>query len=547
MQARNLRRADRAALALFGALVVSAFPLLLWLGRGGWFVFDEWDLLAQRTGGNLGDLFRPHYQHWLTLPILVYRLFWQLFGIRTYVPYQLLSITVHLIAAVLLLVVMRRAGVAAWFATVFAGVFVLFGSGADNILFGFLIAFTGSLAFGLMHLILADHDGPIDRRDWFGLLAGFAGLLCSGVAVTMVVVVGLAVVIRRGWRLAAFHTAPLGGVYLTWLAIIGRHQNQHLPLEKPTPSEVARFIAVGIRAGFTGLGQLPGVGLCLAVVLVVGIALGFTQSGAANFRKRAAVPVAMLCGSFVFLAISGTGRAGYLAFRVGLSGPEYARQARYVHLVVALMLPALAFAADSIFRRWRVLGVVILLLPLVGVVGNIEKFSDVRRGYEALNQRKETILIAPRLPIARRLPRSVDPDPTAPGLTLGWLLAGVRSGRVPRPPFVNPAIVATTTLKLALVQGLTPARGASCAAVSGPEVHVLRKGESITVKSARASVVYLPAARAPSPSVTFSMTVFGLPPNEMVDRVRSPSLTLVALAGPLRLRITVPRGVILCA
>ena len=36
-----------------------------------------------RTGGNLGDLFRSHYQHWVTLPVLAYRLLWTVFGIRT--------------------------------------------------------------------------------------------------------------------------------------------------------------------------------------------------------------------------------------------------------------------------------------------------------------------------------------------------------------------------------------------------------------------------------------------------------------------------------
>jgi len=125
-------------LVLFGTLAIASVPLLVWFGRGGWFAFDDWDLLAQRTGGNLGDLFRPHYEHWLTLPILVYRLLWHLFGIRTYVPYQLLSILVHVAAATLLLVVMRRAGVSAWLSTIFAGVFLFFGSGAYNILFAFL-------------------------------------------------------------------------------------------------------------------------------------------------------------------------------------------------------------------------------------------------------------------------------------------------------------------------------------------------------------------------------------------------------------------------
>ncbi|MCU1467264.1 MAG: hypothetical protein JWM72_3192 [Actinomycetia bacterium] len=546
MHARKLGRGDRAPLAVFGALVVSAYPLLLWLGRGGWFVFDEWDLLAKRTGGNLGDLFRPHYQHWMTLPILAYRLLWQMFGIRTYVPYQSLSIIVHLAATVLLFVVMRRSGVTPWLATIFAGVFIFFGSGADNILFGFLISFVGSLAFGLVHLLLADHDGPVDRRDWLGLLAGFAGMLCSGIAVTMVIVVGLAVLIRRGWRVAALHTVPLAAVYLTWLAIIGRHQNQHLPLEKATPSEIARFVAIGVRAAFSGLGQLPGVGLALALVLLVGLPLAFAQSGKEVFRRQAAVPIALLCGSIIFLAIAGTGRAGHFTLRLGASGPEYARQSRYVHLVIAMMLPALALAANAILRRSRTVGVAIVLLPLVGVPGNVQKFADYRRTYKALDTYKEMILVAPRIPRATQLPRSVEPGKgVAPGLTLGWLLSGARSGRVPRPRTVAPADFSTETLRLALGQRSRPLRTA-CRPLPGPVVRVLEKEQALTLKTTSVTVIYLPPAGAPSRPLPVSMSLTGLSPSELVDRVRHGPLTFVALAGPLRLRIIVARGVVAC-
>ena len=66
-----------------------------------------------------------------------------MFGIRSYVPYQLLVILLHLAAAVLLRVVMRRAGVRPWIATLTAGVFVFFGAGAENILIAFQITFVG--------------------------------------------------------------------------------------------------------------------------------------------------------------------------------------------------------------------------------------------------------------------------------------------------------------------------------------------------------------------------------------------------------------------
>ena len=43
--------------------------------------------------------------------------------------------------------------------------------------------------------------------------------MCSGVSLVMVAVVGLAVLIRRGWKAAAFQTVPLAAMYGTWYLV----------------------------------------------------------------------------------------------------------------------------------------------------------------------------------------------------------------------------------------------------------------------------------------------------------------------------------------
>src|SRR5438874_7291970 len=61
--------ARRAALGIFVAVEAFAFVFYMVLGRFAWFSQDEWDFLAGRTAWDLGDLFRPHNEHWSTLPI----------------------------------------------------------------------------------------------------------------------------------------------------------------------------------------------------------------------------------------------------------------------------------------------------------------------------------------------------------------------------------------------------------------------------------------------------------------------------------------------
>ncbi len=448
------RHAFPGALVCFFAVELIAFPLLLIWGRKGWFTQDDWDFLSARTAGNAGDLFRAHFQHWTTLPILVYRLMWTAFGLHSYTPYQALIVALHLVAAALVLAVMRRSGVRPWLATVAAAVFVFFGSGAENILVAFQITFVGALVFGLTQLLLADHDGPLDRRDWLGLLAGFAGLLCSGVAVTMTVVVGLAVLLRRGfrgWRVALFHTVPLAVAYALWSTFAPAGQNGE-NYRSHAPTQIAKFVAIGFQAAFARLGHVPGIGIALGLVLVAGLILVFRARSRRGPLGELAAPIALLAGALVFLIVTGTARAGQggLLVLVNGTGPERARDSRYVYLVAAMTLPALVLAADALIRRWRLLAIPIVGLLLVGLPGNVRVLATCTRlpgtpscspaslppfGNAAVS--RQQILAIPHLPLAEQLRGSSTPVPIArlvpEGLTFGWLLGADAAGKLPGP------------------------------------------------------------------------------------------------------------------
>jgi hypothetical protein len=465
-------RAATAAGIVFVVAVVVAFPLFLVRGHHQWFFLDEWDFLAGRQIGSAHDLFRPHNEHWSTLPIIVYRFLWQVAGLRTYVPYQIVIVALHLTAAVLLRRIMRRAGVGPWVATAAAGLFVLLGSGRQDIVWAFQIGFTGSLVCGLGHLILADHDGPPNRRDALGIGLGLLGLLCSGVGVTMTVIVGLAVFIRRGWRAALLHTAPLAAVFGVWYVAIG---SDAYAKAHGTLPDTLRFGRAAFTNAFAKMGQLPGVGVALAILLVVGIVLAWSPLSVARFRRQAAAPLALLAGAAVFLLIAGYGRSAF--------GPLFARESRYVHLVAAMTLPAIAVAADAVVRRWPVALPVVLVLLLIGVPGNIAAIDPSGRDRITLGS-PTFILTVPRSPFAPRVPRSVHPDPGgAEDVTIGWLLDGVRSGRVPRPEETTPDDEARATLGLVLEQTDDDVAARDCRAITEPVRVDVRTGDVFVLRS----------------------------------------------------------------
>jgi hypothetical protein len=467
----------RLAMLAFVAVEIAVVPLWLVQARSLWFFADEWDFLAGRTAGDLGDLFRPHNTHWSTLPILAYRLLWWMVGLRSYLPYVALLVLLHVAAAALLRVVMRRAGVGPWIATAAASAFALFGAGYQNIIWAFQIGFTGALVFGLTHLLLADHDGPVDRRDWLGCLAGLAALVCSGIGVTMVVVVGVATLIRRGWRIAAFHVVPLALVYIVWWISIGNEPQETAAF---SPLELARFVRNGVQAVFDALGQLTGVGLALGVLLVVGLVLAWVPLDGAELRRRAAAPGALLLGLFVFLLSSG-------AWRVGFLGPESAGASRYLHPGAALVLPALAVAADAVVRRWRPLMPVVLLVLVVGVPGNVRVLADYTQDQKQSQRAYRKMLLAlPRIPAAREVPRTVRPDTSGfdsrKHVTIGWLLDGVASGRIPDAGHISPPLAAANTFRLSFQQTRTVSRRTACRTISKPITRQLERGEAIGIR-----------------------------------------------------------------
>ena len=475
-------RSVRLAALAFASAEIVAFATWLSLGRTEWFHGDDWEFVAGRSAFDLDDLFTDHNTHWSTVPILVFRLLWQVFGIGSYMPYLVVVVALHLTVAALLWYVMRRSGVHPWIATAAASLFAFFGAGYQNIVWAFQIGFVGGLALGLVHMLLADHDGEVDRRDWFGLAAGLGAILSAGVGVTTVGVTGLVVLLRRGprgWRVALFHSAPLGALYVLWWFTIARHTpHPGVQTSGVGVGDVWAFVRHGLQRTFESLGQWSGLALLFGMLLVVGLALTLTREDWPGFRRRAAVPVGMALGAVAFLVFSGYGR-------VGLLGPEQAGAPRYQHVVAALMLPIVTVALDGLARLRRFLVPVFCILLLLGIPRNIDVLAThTESGEQAHRAYRHFILSIPHTRYASQVPHGVRPDTQHidhVNITVGWLLAGAASGRIPEPDRISRDDEATVRFHLGLIKrdeddGVVKAR---CRTAEEAMTRHLRKGDAI--------------------------------------------------------------------
>jgi hypothetical protein len=514
---------SRSSFVAFCLLAIAALPLYLSLGRRWWFYLDEWGFLTSRSAGSAGDLLRPYNQHWTTLPILMWRALWRVVGAHSYLPYQMLSVLSHVTVAALCRAVMRRGGVQPWVATIAAGSFLLFGTGAQNILSAFQITFTGALAFGFAQLLLADHEGRLDNRDWLGLVAGVLGLMCSGVAVAMIAVVGVAALLRRGPRVAAFHTVPLVAIYLAWYERYGRSGTKITGSIGTTIS----FARTGIDATFAALGQTTGAGAMLGVSLIAGLALLWVASDVPTRRARLAIPTALLVGTLVFFATAAVGH------KDGPAVVVLPKESRDLYVAAALMLPVIAIAVAQIVRRSRVLGTLATMLLLVGIPGNLSEASNFARSQAQLVAGSRSVILSiAQMPLSAQAPGSLRPDPVgAPSVTLQWLRAEVRTGRIPTLRNPTAAVLAANRLRLSLME-LDTLSGQPCAPLATPVVRHLTRGERISIGDGAVTVTAL-SSTAPQGVVTFGNVLFR---SSRLDH------TLVSVLGQLTIRIAPLRG-----
>jgi hypothetical protein len=503
---------------LFGELVALVF--YMYISRPMWFFLDEWDFLANRTAFNVHDLFAAHNEHWVTLPVLVYRALWFVFGLNSYRPYQFLIIALHLGLALVLRTIMRRAGVRPWTATLVAGVLVFFGSGYQDIVLPFQITLVGSVLFGLLDLVLVARVRTWGRRDYAGLAAGLAALMCSGVGVAMVVAVGVAVLIVRGWRAALLHTAPLAAIYMVWFAAIGHHgyTGQH-----GSAGDVVRFVRMIVTSTFGALGHYRVLSWLIAIVLVVGFVVWYRalpepaatgneamqdSSKRAARRAPSAIPIGLLVGAFALLCITGYGRAGLATFT---------EKSRYLYLLVAMALPALGIAVDAVMLRWRRLAPVVVVLLLVGVPANINTIVNYMNKPVVQTQRqyRRMMISLPRVAAAKEVPRDTIPEQEfAHFVTIGWLLDSAADAKIPNPKHISPADETMDTIRLSFRQSRAPARifrGWGCGNLGqGSLLFDLHPGERFLVRATGRLAEFVPPTLTPGDAYRYyPITVAG--------------------------------------
>jgi hypothetical protein len=271
---RLVRRAEAALdrldpRVLLAVAVTGSGALLLILLSHLTFFGDDWDPLLYRRGFNLDVLLRPHAEHILLAPTLIYKGIQATIGMESLVPYAVISTASFLVSAVLLFFYLRRR-VGDWLALAALLPVLFMGTAWEVLLWPFEVSFTASMATGTGALLALERDD--ERGDAVACALLVVSLTFSELAIPFVLGAAVWMILaRRSWSRAYVLVVPLV-LYAAWYAGWGHTAQSHVSVHNLVHSP--KYVLAGLASTAGSLLGVPNkvsiwVGLPLLLLVVV--------------------------------------------------------------------------------------------------------------------------------------------------------------------------------------------------------------------------------------------------------------------------------------
>jgi hypothetical protein len=257
---------------------------------------------------------------------------------------------------------MTRAAVDGWVATCACAVFAAAGTGFENLINAWQTQLILPLALGLAAIVVAPESGRrFTARDAVAAAMLTAAVMSSGVALPMLVAVGLVLVVRRDLRIAALTLVVPLVAYGWWYLAYGRPAGQ---VADPAPDAIPRFIWHGLADALGDVARLDVIGAVVVIAVVGWVAYRLVRHG---FERDLTVPLALAIAAVAFLAGTGYRRGNLIS-----TGPA---QSRYAYVTVALVLPLIARAGQGLLRGSRGRRVLLAVVTIALVIAQARELN----------------------------------------------------------------------------------------------------------------------------------------------------------------------------
>jgi hypothetical protein len=321
-------------IVVIAALVAAA--AILWLARGMTFYYDEWTFILDAPDWTAATLLQPHNEHPVMLTRAIYALLLSTVGLRSYLPYLVVLLSLHAANVVLLFEVLRRRA-SDLVALGSAALLMLLGAGWENLLWVFQIQFLGSVACGL-GMLLALQAKPSRRNAFLGAVLLTASLMFSGVGLFFGVAAAVQLALTPGRRRDLLWFAPTAVALAAWFLAFGRTYEPTTPVSPADLAALPLYVIWGLGASAGGLIGVSGVA-GLALLTLAALAVVFTWIRGA----RGAFRLGIVAGLVSFYAVTGL-------IRVQL-GYQQSGASRYTYIGAVLWILLLADSARYLPSR----------------------------------------------------------------------------------------------------------------------------------------------------------------------------------------------------
>lgn len=250
LQAKYPALSRNAPVLLMALAALASVVALLVMQSGMTFFQDEWNMVIHRQGFNADAFFAPNDVHPVPLPVAIYKLCLEVFGMTTVGPDRVIAVLLYAATAVLLFAYVRKR-LGDWLA-LFPAVLLLFlGPGWNVLLWPFEMTLVGSLAAGLATLLALERD---DRAgDVLACLLLVVSMACSSLGISFALAAGVDVLLkrrRRGlWRLYVPALALV--LYVIWYLTYGHEVPSALSFTNVISSPL--YAAEGISSSLSSL------------------------------------------------------------------------------------------------------------------------------------------------------------------------------------------------------------------------------------------------------------------------------------------------------
>jgi hypothetical protein len=446
---RAARAVDRHWSWILAMLMLVAGGLLLYMGRGLTFFYDDWNFVTEDFGGGFHSLMKAHVGNISVFPIAMYKVLFHLVGLNHYAVFRLVVVVLHLFCGGLIFVLASRRipRVSALLAT---ALILFLGAAWEDLLWGFQVGYMLSIAGGLATWVL------LERRDRLGDVAATACLMISAgsssLGIAMMVGVAVELLWRQRDRRRIWIVLIPAALYALWYLGYGESQVTENSLIA-APGFFLDLIAAAF-GGLIGRGLEWGRPLALAGLLVL---LWYL----ARPRLVSARLAGLLAAGITLWAITAAARST-------TSAPE---SSRYIYLGAVVIVLVGVELLRGVTISTRAVGVATALVAFAAASG----LAVLRDG--ANGRRENATAVRAELGAleiaAAYVPPSYQPESTlAPQITAGPYLHTVRA--IGSTPADTPAEVVASepVVRTEVDEDLIKLEGSGALASASSRTHV---------------------------------------------------------------------------